>query len=145
MKDWKSSWPRRMQRCVEVTTSTGLYCLRKKYNSNRPSLLKRSFANKVGTVVGLASLGVNMFQIAVMLFIVNSISYVSLVASAIACFVALVVIKRMIIDMAPTHSKCRAMASARALYTDNITIFILMFTNNSPRHTPYHSPPIHSQ
>jgi hypothetical protein len=63
-------------------------------------------ANNIGVLVGLVSLGMNAFQLVIMFFILHSISYISTVASVIACLVALVVVKRMIIDMRPTHSKC---------------------------------------
>lgn len=66
---------------------------------------KRSMANKLGTGLGLTSLGVNAAQIAFMIWVLDEVGAVSLVASLIACFVAIVVVKRMIIDMAPTHSK----------------------------------------
>ena len=52
----------------------------------------------------MVSLGVNAAVIALMFVISSSIQYISFVASAVAIFIALIVIKRQIIDMAPTHT-----------------------------------------
>lgn len=66
---------------------------------------KRSLANRIGTGLGVSSLGVNA-AVLILMFLLSSstIAYVSLAASAVAIVVALVVVKRQIIDMAPTHT-----------------------------------------
>ncbi|CAB9524504.1 expressed unknown protein [Seminavis robusta] len=65
---------------------------------------KVSLAMRIMTTFTLVSMGVNAAVLGIMFSVTKELVYVSLVASSFAILVGLLVVKRQIIDMAPTHT-----------------------------------------